>query len=138
MNIGRPKRRRRYEVLAAIRENPRASLDELAQACGMKAKSQVRGYLKDLESEGLIYRLKGARQIYLGKRPEHVKPVKVPRPRIVESAVGSVKKDPRLEARIETVVQKALVKEQSAPTVDVVRGRQWIIHLDGLKANRIG
>lgn len=154
--MSRPRSLRRYDVLVAIHQNPRASLEELAKACGMRCKSQVHGYLKDLEAEDLIYRLKGARQIYLGSKPEWVKkaerrgqkaeastfgnaaPSGTQKPRIVEGAVGVLKKDPDLQARIDMVVQKAVSRQQSAPSLDVVRGTCWVLHLDGLKASRIG
>jgi len=60
---------RRFDVLGAIRRNERASFHELCEATGIKSTSVIFYYLQQLEKEGLIYRVAGARGIFIGRRP---------------------------------------------------------------------
>lgn len=67
----RSKSHREYELLDLIRQDQRASIDELGKRMNppLKSKSSVWRYLNKLELEGLVTRREGARGIYIGERP---------------------------------------------------------------------
>ena len=133
---------RRYDVLAAIRKNERASLRDLCDATGIKAPSQVHKYLDLLEADGLIWRQEGARGIHLGKRPSKLPPrSRKPRGRRKKDDTPrqrSLKADPGLQARIDTVVEKALTTQASHQR-DVMAVETYALHIYGsLGACRLG
>ena len=124
----RPKLHRRYELLAEIRKDPRASIRELCDVMGIRAPSQVHGLLRELEEEGLIVReprlarsiqIGGARQPRNEMKARHhsMKEKNVERKRD-EGWRNQKQTEAQLKAAIERVVRKAQTYE--AAGVDVV------------------
>jgi hypothetical protein len=146
MPTTRPKGKRRYQVLAAIKQNRHATYRDLCHVCGLKTTSHLHYYLQQLKDEGLIqWEPKLARAITLpGEEPiVRMDPRKNNNQEIhaKKSAAGrkgkgvdalTSKTDPYLQERIDQVVAKAFAKVGTG--VDVVQGYPRY----SLKASRLG
>lgn len=155
------KESRRYDVLRAVRCNPRASLRELMEMTGLSSTSVVAYHLDQLEKEGLLKRdHRKARAIYLSDdQPKRIEkpgpkaqavPLYSPENYEKKAAAGrktransggaftgkkSKEKATAEQKRIDEVVRKA--KARRGSTVDVVHS-DHVIRLDGLRASRLG
>lgn len=151
---------RHTDLLEALRENPRASYRELAEATGMVI-SMVSYHLGILEDEGLITRKSNtARSIHINEHPipapnrrKRPKKKKVVQPNSKrwntinrgESAFKPkrARNADELESRIDAVVAKAKAKEKAdaknaGPSVDVIRVVPGKIFRAGMKAHKVG
>ena len=125
----RPKLYRRYELLAEIRKDPRASIRELCDVMGIRAPSQVHSLLRKLEEEGVIVReprlarsiqIGGERRAKTEMKARHVALTIRNKKRQTEPVQPKAKKQTpdQLEAAIERVVQEARARENAG--VDVL------------------
>ena len=152
----RHKSNKRFEVLAALRQNPRASYRELMAATGLRSISSVAYHLKQLEEDGLIQMGEKhlARSLTLTNRKLIVQPRKrilsdesrskmsaganKARVRILD-ALGKVTPDLDLEARIEAIGKREDERLQSSHSTDVVNFyHKFRFRSSGLKCTRMG
>ena len=143
MQFRTQKRNRRMEVLAAARQDPRASIRELAEICKMSA-TNIYYYLNQLEREGLLRRQKyisrginrGRKSHFDDQATREKKSAAGRKTKRVLESVGSFKKDPDLQKRIDKVVADALEKDHS---IDVINDHRHLkFHSSGLKCYRLG
>lgn len=146
---------RRYDVLAAVRENPRASMRELCEMTGLKSTSVVSYHLDQLEKEGALVREHNtARGIYLGSdQPKRIakrgpkaqscpkysdenysKKAAAGRKGRGVSAGTAMKRNLDLEARIEAIGRR---NDQLVVDHDVINGKQ-VLRLSDLRACKVG
>jgi hypothetical protein len=135
MPTTKPKGNRRYQVLAAIKRNRRATYRDLCHACGIKSTSHLHYYLRQLKEEGLIlWEPKLARSITLpGEEPiVRMDPRKNNNQatRAKKSAAGrksrilemkQTQKDPDLQRRIEAIGLREDARKALGAGLDVVR-----------------
>ena len=148
----RPRSQRRYDILKAIRANPRATLRELAAETGIKSQSNIAYHLRILEQEGLIHRpkrlaraisLPGMKRVGKGRKynsqeTRAKKSAAGRKTRLVIESVGKLKRDPNLEKRIDAVVAKAL-RNDNDHSMDVVNSYHSLkFHSSGLKVTKLG
>lgn len=117
---------RRYELLAEIRKDERASIRELADRMQIKSPSQVYGLLRELEDEGLIRREERlARSIQLGGQPRAKSKMKA---RHTSPAKTSAKKRRAPRRQSPTQLEKAIdkvVRDAQSKAMTVRDGQTW-------------
>ena len=147
------KNSRRYDVLRAIIQDPRATIREIMEATGISSSSVVSYHLDQLEKEGKIHREhRKARGIYVtdGQRPpaEHApqystenyqKKSAAGRKGRGASAGKAFKRNADIDARIEEIGlrEDARVGQSSTPRDDVVHGVS-VYRFSSLRASKVG
>ena len=150
MKTVNPNHPSRLKILAYLRKDPSASLNEICAAVGL-CRTAVRHHLMNLDREGVIERIveRGNR----GRYPKHIKRhQKVSSEKLTESTgyaalyakqgrganafvPRKAKKHDKLQERIDRVVEKALKRESNIQH-DVIRHQNARLRISG--AHKVG
>lgn len=143
MKTVNPNHPSRLKILAYLRKDPSASLNEICAAVGL-CRTAVRHHLMNLDREGVIERIveRGNR----GRYPKHIKcHQKVSSEKLTEYAKQGrganafvprkAKKHDKLQERIDQVVEKALKRESNIQH-DVIRHQNARLRISG--AHKVG
>ncbi len=130
----------RFNIVTIVKKRPGIGVEELSKLCGFRYSAQAYKYLRELENDGLVWRLNGQPGVFPGKRPAHIKDYDTNTEwRKAAALLGQERRKERaatLEQRIERIAQRAAEREAS---VDVIHGNGWEFRPDmTIRGSRVG